>query len=49
MYDGPVQIMPGDDMMGDGDFEQHMRDMLKDMEEGNFENMPAPGQGMMNN
>ena len=49
MYGGPVQVMPGEDMMGDGNFEQHMRDMLKDMENGNVENMPAPGQGMMAN
>lgn len=49
MYGGPVQIMPGEDMMGDGDFRQQMKDMLKDMQEGNLENMPAPGQGMMTN
>lgn len=42
-----VQIMPGDDMMGDGDFEQHMNDMLKELEEGGMEIMPGPG--MMSN
>jgi hypothetical protein len=49
VYGGPAQIMPGEDMMGERDVEQHMKDMLKNMDEGNLENMPAPGQGMMAN
>lgn len=50
MIDGPVQVMPGDiGMMGDDEFEQHMHDMLKNLEEGNSGVMPAPGPGMMAN
>lgn len=50
MVGGPVQVLPGDiGMMGDDEFEQHMHDMLKDLEEGNSGVMPAPGPGMMAN